>query len=175
MSNVLFEKKYINDLQKSLNANNVKIYDFVPSNRISIGGITINKTYDEYCLILGEINSEFVKIWRSSICKYFIKDVKNSQFDLYKIVECDNLYFLLRNIDNEKLEDFVDVNYIDKKYAIVTISENSNFCNTYLPSFKLKNYFDIVGDYEALTICDNNEDNDEMTSKMLFEENDLSN
>lgn len=176
MEDILYSKSCINDLQKALNNNNVEILEFDKNfNRISISGINVSKMGNDYVLnLIDTINKDFIIKWRTTVCKFFIKDMRNSLFNLYKVVKCNNLYYLLRVIEDKKIN--ADVNYIDKNYAIVTISNDLNFNKTYLPFFNLKEYFEKSDLYECSTaIEENDEDNDELTSKTLFNEDDLTN
>lgn len=179
MENALYSKSCINDLQKALNNNSVDVLEFDNNfNRITISGISISKIGNYYVLnLIDTINNDFITKWRNTVCKLFVKDMKNSLFNLYKVVKYGNLYYLLRLIEDKKMNDFVDVNYVDNNYAIVTISNSLNFDKTYLPFFNLKEYFEKCDTlYECSTLIEeNDEDNDELMSKTLFNEEDLTN
>ena len=172
-NNVLFEKKYINDLQNAINNNSVKVYDFDFSfSRISLGCITIAKQFNDYTMILSEdIDKEFFNIWNKSICKLFLRDLRKNN-NCYKIAYNNGVYYLLRCVDDIK-DDFNDIKYVDKNYAVVTISDNEEFNSTYMHSFKLWSKFIVVNnEYEYPTEI---EDSDEITSKTLFDEDELTN
>lgn len=174
-NNILFEKKYINELQNSLNANKAQVYNFdFTFNKISLGCVTIAKQFNDYTMLLSEdINKEFFNNWNSSICKYFLRDVRQKKNNLYKIAYNNGVYFLLREVDNEKDDKFNDVKYIDSYYSVVTISDNKDFITTYTPAFKLWSKFvSITNEYDYTTDIENS---DELTSKTLFDEGELSN
>ena len=181
MDSKLFNKMCIATLQKLLNDNKVVVEDFDSNfSNICIGGINIKKCYGDYCLNLNEsMDDAFLKCWNDSMCKFFIKDMRKNALDKYKMVNYENVYYLLRVVDDNKLEEYIDVKYVDNNYSIVAISDNKNFSNVYLPLFNLRDYFNasLHNNYEAMTIIDNNEDedNDELTSKTLFNEEELSN
>lgn len=178
MDNTMYNKNCLNELQKALNNNDVIVEDFNSTfSRISISGITINKMYNDYVMNLVEdINDAFIKEWRNTICKFFIKDMRKGLYNLYKVVKYKNFYYLLRIIDDKKLADYTNVKYIDNEYSLVTMSEDSLFSKTYMEFFRLNDYFGNKNiEYDCVTTFDDEEDNDELTSRTLFEEDDLTN
>ena len=178
MDNILYNKNCINELQKALNDNNVVVSDFNGSfSRISISGIVINKMYNDYIInLIEDIDDTYLKEWNNTICKFFVKDMKKESYNLYKIVEYKNLYYLLRLIDDKKLIDYANIKYVDNEYSLVTISEDSSFLKTHMEFFKLNDYFGNKNmEYDCITTFNEDDDNDELTSKTLFEENDLTN
>ena len=178
MENRLYNKICINELQKGLNSNDVIIEDFNGTfNKISISGICIGKMYNEFVMnLMEDINDTYISQWKNTICKFFIKDMKNSAYNLYKVVKYKNLFYLLRLIDDKKLADYVDVKYIDNDYSLVTVSDNSLFLTTYLENFRLNDYFGNKDtNYESITTFEVEDDNDELISKTLFDEDELTN
>jgi hypothetical protein len=178
MDNTLYNKICLNELQKALNNNDVIIEDFNGSfSRISISGITISKAYNDFIMNLSEdIDDSFFKEWKNTICKFFIKDMRKELYNLYKIVKYKNFYYLLRIIDDKKLADFTNITYVDNEYSLVTMSDDLSFSTTCLDYFKLSEYFNSRDrEYECIIAFEEVEDSDELTSKTLFEEDDLTN
>lgn len=178
MENILFDKPIITDLQKDIDKGNYELIYFNDNFlSISIAGITIRKNGDTYMQCLPDgVDKAFVKKWRSTICKYFIKDMKAKNHKLYKIVKVENMYYLLRLIDDET-EEFHNITILDKKYALVTVGADG-LQSTFMKSYKMKDSFNtIVESYEIDTNynTDGNEENEELVSRTLFEDNELSN
>lgn len=178
MDNTLYNKICLNELQKALNDNDVIVEDFNGAfGRISISGITISKMYNDYVMnLIDDINDTYLKEWNNTICKFFVKDMRKELYNLYKVVKYKNFYYLLRLIDDKKLVDYANVKYVDNDYSLVTMSEDSTFLKTHMEYFKLNDYFgnkDI--EYDCVTTFNEDDDNDELTSKTLFEEDDLTN
>lgn len=174
MENILFDKSYINDLQKEINKGNYELIDFNCNfNFISIGGIIIKKQGNNYISILPDgITKDFMIKWKSTVCKYFVKDMKEGNYNIYKIVKVDDLYYILRLVE-EKTKDFHNIDILDNKYSLVSIGKNG-VNTTYMKSYKMRDSFDIaIESYETEMSYDEN--NDEIISKMLFDESELSN
>lgn len=174
MDNILFDKSCVSDLQKAIDKGNYEILDFDSKFlNISIGGIAIKRQGDNYILILPDgVTKDFMTKWRSTVCNHFIKDMKAKKFNLYKIIKVDNLYYILRLV-NEETKDFHNIDILDNKYSLVSIGING-ITSTYMKSYNLKDTFaTIVESYETETSYEEN--SDELISKMLFEESELSN
>ena len=102
--------------------------------------------------------------------------MRNKSYNLYKVAQYKNHYYLLRLIEDKKLEEYANLKYVDNNYSLVTMSDDSSFLKTYMEFFRLNDYFgnkDI--EYDYVTTFNEEEDNDELTSKTLFEEDDLTN
>lgn len=178
MENILFDKPIITDLQKDIDNGNYELIYFNDNFlSISIAGITIRKIGDTYMQCLPDgVDKVFVMKWKSTICKYFIKDMKAKNHKLYKIVKVGNMYYLLRLID-DTTEEFHNITILDKKYALVTVGVNG-LQSTFMKSYKMKDSFNtIVESYEIDTNydTDGNEESEELVSRTLFEDNELSN
>ena len=140
---------------------------------MSLSGIEILKNGNEYILITNEnIDTPYMKKWYSTPCKYFIRNMKKEKYEKYLCANADGIYYLLYEIDLD--EDWsVDVIIGDKKYSLIAVSDYKDYRNTKLKYFKLDDYFYGVVSTSTFEIEEIVDEDDDISSKSLFDDAEL--
>lgn len=168
MKQNIFTEESVNTLQNAINNNlidDLAKYKFAKCFSIKIGKIYVKYANNEVIIDLNDYtNKEYMKIWRNSVAKIFINDIKHNNLDNYYITSYNGIYYLLKRVDEDE-----DVKIIDNKYKVISISSNDKFSN---------NVCNIKYELEDINNeNDNDEDiNDEdieLVSLELFNEEDL--
>ena len=168
MKQNIFTEDSINVLQSAINNNlidDLVKYKFAERFSIKIGRIYVKYANNEVIIDLNDYtNKEYMKIWRNSVAKIFINDIKHENLDNYYITSYNGIYYLLKRVTEDE-----DVKIIDNKYKVISISSNDKFSN---------NVCNIKYELED---ANNENDNDEdinnedieLVSLELFNEEDL--
>ena len=151
-------------------------YIFPKTLSIKCGKIYIKSFGEDAIMYLDQcIDHEYANLWRNTSIKIILKDLKHKTLDNYYVVSFENVYYLLRLLDNDaitylkkkNIQNPIDLESPFGKYAIISISNDDKFISTCgTNDYEIKYHDeDVVND-------DNNEEV-ELDSLQLFNEDDL--
>ncbi len=154
--------------------NNSDVLDVMPFTMPDYTNIVVGKLrvgFDGKRPILNipnDVNGEYLTKWRQSPGTILTGDIKAGRIDSYFYVHVNNVYYLLRKIDEDfynvfpQFNDYYDVQILDNRYIIISISTENDFSKTYN-----------ANDFDIVIVDTDDEEYEEIQSVSLFEIDDL--
>lgn len=152
-------------------------YIFSKTYNIKCGKIYVKSFGDDAIIYLDQcIDKKYVNLWRNTSIKILLKDLKHKTLDNYYVVSFENVYYLLRLLDDDaiaylkkkNIQHPIDLESPFGKYAIISISSDDKFISTCGT-----NDYEFEG-REDEEIDDENDNTEvELDSLQLFNEDDL--
>lgn len=167
--NKFVDQKNIKQLQSFIDSVGVDVikYNFRKNINIKIGKIRIVQINNEIMKYLdADVTHAYDTDWKKSPAKILMHDIKKDKLNCYYYIVFNNEYYLLREYDDTcKIFDTeYDINIIDKKYIIIMTSNSD--------TFMYSNHIDNK-EYEIVDLTTDDENEDELVSLSLFDDEDI--